>query len=127
MEIMSVFGVVAILFVGWWHVCKASHETWKQQEAHPDSVREFERKWNGAPWGPFLLTAIVIAWSSPELNEIALAAFLINWAVDGIWFKYADWRVARANPKNRKRNSAKSPTRPAQIASPDAVGNRPRI
>lgn len=34
-----------------------------------------------------------------------VAAYLIAWAVDWIWFRFVDWYIARANRENRKRRT----------------------
>ncbi len=64
-----------------------------------------ERKWDWAIWGPFLIAIIVSAWVAPFLIGYAVAAHLFYWAVDWIWFRTVDWRIARANRGNRERRT----------------------
>ena len=52
------------------------------------------------------------------LIAYVVAVYLVDWAVDWIWFKYLDWHVARTSLGNRERRvedqarlSAKGPAR----------------
>ncbi len=93
METVIILSVVGILLVGCWHVGNVSQRYWKQLETDPESVVLIERKWDWAIWGPFLI-ATVTAWVAPVWAGYAVAAYMIYWATDWVWFKYIDWYVA---------------------------------
>ncbi len=103
METVIILSGVGILFVGCWYVGNVSQKHWEQLETDPESVVLIERKWDWAIWGPFLIAIVVTAWVAPILIGYVVAACLLNWAVDWIWFRYVDWYIARANRENRGR------------------------
>ena len=118
METVIVLSVLGVLFVGCWHVGNVSQEYRKQLEADPESVDLIERKSDWAIWGPFLVAIAVTAWVTPISIGYVVAAYLLYWAVDGVWFKFVDWCVAGANGKNPARHirnqsqlAAKGPAR----------------
>ena len=109
METVIILSVLGILFVGCWHVGNVSQRYWKQLETDPECVLPIERKWDWAIWGPFLIVFVVTAWMAPIWAGYVVAAYLFDWAVDWIWFRYVDWYIARAN---RKTGGAVLRTRP---------------
>ncbi len=118
METVIVLSVVGILLVGCWYVGDVSQGYWKQLETDPESIVLIERKWDWAIWGPFLVAIAATAWVTPISIGYVVAAYLLYWAVDGVWFKFVDWCVAGANGKNPARHirnqsqlAAKGPAR----------------
>ncbi len=54
-----------------------------------------------------------------------VAAYPIDWAVDGIWFRYVEWSIARANRENRERRTdgrGRSAAKgPARLGTPNVL------
>ena len=117
MENVIVLGVIAVLFLGGWHVGREAQRFWRRLETHPKSVDLEIRGWDPVIWGPCLIGLGVTAWLCPVLLLFVGSVYVADWLHDRIWFGFVDWTLARAGT----RSGGSSPSYFRRIRGPEPL------